>query len=203
VKRQTEEDAMPKLALDEETIEAIARRVAELLDGSDRPQGAELLTAAQVADRFAVSRAYVYEHAGRLGAIRLSDGPKARLRFDPKRVAEALAPKPFAPKPSPTPEAAIDAPPIRCPSPDQGEEMNFDARPILCYGLAAEERPAPPATVARRALFRQGAASSTLAPQRWRDPRLTAEWRRQPGEFLDAEELRGRQLLAKHNERNR
>ena len=46
-----------------------------------------LLTAAEVAERLHVSRAYVYEHASELGALRLGDGPKAHLRFDEDALA--------------------------------------------------------------------------------------------------------------------
>ena len=71
-------------------VEAIAQRVAELLR-ADRGPGPTLLTPTQVADRYAVSRTWVYEHADELGAIRLGDGPRARLRFDPERVRQALS----------------------------------------------------------------------------------------------------------------
>ncbi len=72
-----------------ETIEAIARRVADLLDeGSPLPR---LLTAAEVAERLVVSEAWVRENADRLGGVRLSDGPRPRLRFDPRVVAESLS----------------------------------------------------------------------------------------------------------------
>ena len=74
--------------LDPETIEEVAQRVAELL--RDRGLDGELIDAGEVARRFGVTRDYVYAHAGRLGAIRLSSRPRARLRFDPKRVAEAM-----------------------------------------------------------------------------------------------------------------
>lgn len=73
--------------LDPETIEAIARRVAELIDGSALPR---LLTAAEIADRLSVSESWVRENADRLGAVRLADGARPRLRFDPERVADAL-----------------------------------------------------------------------------------------------------------------
>jgi hypothetical protein len=76
--------------LDDGSIEAIARRVAELI-GMHGPTGArELLTARQVADRFGVSRAWVYEHAEQLGVIRLGTGKRARLRFDARAVLERL-----------------------------------------------------------------------------------------------------------------
>ena len=86
------------LTLDAASIEAVAQRVAELLGTR---QEHELIDAQAVADRFSVSRDWVYEHATDLGAIRLGDGPRARLRFDPERVAEALAPRPFAAAPPP------------------------------------------------------------------------------------------------------
>jgi len=74
-------------------VEAIAQRVAELLRAELHP-APRLLTPSEVADRFAVSRTWVYEHATELGAIRLGDGPKARLRFDPDRVRRVLRREP-------------------------------------------------------------------------------------------------------------
>ena len=75
--------------LDTPTIEAIAHRVAELV-GANQELGAGLLTATEVAARFGVSRAWVYEHAERLGVIRLGAGRRARLRFDARVVREQL-----------------------------------------------------------------------------------------------------------------
>jgi hypothetical protein len=66
-------------------VEAIARRVVELVE---RPRG--LVDAQGVADDLQVERDWVYGHARELGAIRLGDGPKARLRFDLQRVRERL-----------------------------------------------------------------------------------------------------------------
>lgn len=75
-----------------ETIEAIAQRVAELLRQPHPPtSGRGLVTAEQLASQLGLSRAWVYEHAQELGAIRLGAGPKARLRFNPTTAAEALA----------------------------------------------------------------------------------------------------------------
>lgn len=84
------------VTLDSATVEAIALRVAELIGNTDTT-ACKLIDAAEVAHRFNVSREYVYEHATELGAVRLGDGPKARLRFSPERVVEALSPQPFAP----------------------------------------------------------------------------------------------------------
>jgi hypothetical protein len=88
-----------RLLLSPAIIEAIAQRVAELLR-ADLPAVQTLLTPSEVAERFAVSRTWVYEHAEDLGAIRLGGGPRARLRFDPERVRQALgrAPRPAAPR---------------------------------------------------------------------------------------------------------
>jgi transposase-like protein len=73
------------LTLDHWFIDAVARRVAEILDA-----GASL-TVAEVAARYGVSRSWVYAHQRELGALRLGAGPRARLRFDSKIVADAIA----------------------------------------------------------------------------------------------------------------
>ncbi|TMK40059.1 MAG: hypothetical protein E6G56_08650 [Actinobacteria bacterium] len=74
----------------EELAEIVARRVVELL--RDRPTEPQpFIDAAEVARRFGVTRSWVYDHAGPLGAIRLGAGPRARLRFDSGAVALALA----------------------------------------------------------------------------------------------------------------
>lgn len=97
----------PVVTLDAATVEAIAERVAELL--APTVNDSELVDAAEIARRFNVTRDYVYEHATELGAVRLGDGPRARLRFDLERVVEALAPRPFADRPEP----ARSRPPAR------------------------------------------------------------------------------------------
>lgn len=81
---------MSGLVLAPESVEAVARRVVELLrfEGGAAPAG--LLTAAQVAERFSVDRSWIYSHADELGAMRLGEGRKPRLRFDAERVAAAL-----------------------------------------------------------------------------------------------------------------
>jgi hypothetical protein len=82
--------------LDLDLIEAIARRVAELLDEERRSGGGEvdLIDAATVARRLGISRATVYAKAEQLGAIRLGEGKRARLRFDPTRLPSELASNP-------------------------------------------------------------------------------------------------------------
>lgn len=71
--------------LDGDDVEAIAQRVVQLLSG----ETTRYLDAAGIAARFGVGRSWVYAHKNELGAVRLGRGPKARLRFDVRRV-EAL-----------------------------------------------------------------------------------------------------------------
>jgi hypothetical protein len=87
------------MALSEADIEAVAARVADLLRTGQA--SAELVDAAEIARRFGVSRDFVYDRADDLGAVRLGNGPKARLRFDPAKVAQTLRkpPEQTAPKP--------------------------------------------------------------------------------------------------------
>jgi hypothetical protein len=75
--------------MDGAEVEAVARRVAELLRRHVEPE--PLIDAAEAARRLRVSRATIYAKANELGAVRLGHGPKARLRFDPRRIHDALA----------------------------------------------------------------------------------------------------------------
>ena len=77
--------AIEASTLDAATIRAIAREVARLTG-----PGGGLLTASEVAVAFNVTRGWVYAHADELGAIRLGDGPRPRLRFDPSVVTQRL-----------------------------------------------------------------------------------------------------------------
>ena len=79
--------------LDHPSIEAIAREVAQLL-GRDDPPAHGLLTTRQVAARFNVERSWVYAHADELGVVRIGQGPRPRLRFDPAVVAQHLLARP-------------------------------------------------------------------------------------------------------------
>lgn len=77
--------------------ERLAGHLAELVaDGAAAPA---FVDAAEIARRFGCSRDFVYEHATELGAVRLGDGPKARLRFDPARVAQVLGNEATEPAP--------------------------------------------------------------------------------------------------------
>lgn len=75
------------MTLDPEDVEAIARRVAELV--GSRPT--RLVDVAELAAELRVSTTYVYRNAERLGAQRLGTGPKARLRFDLERARSAVS----------------------------------------------------------------------------------------------------------------
>jgi hypothetical protein len=81
--------------LDLTRVDFIARRVLELL-GDRNSDEIQLLTVAQVARRFQVHPSWVYANARRLGALRLGTGPKAPLRFDPRRVALAVEDPPLS-----------------------------------------------------------------------------------------------------------
>jgi len=67
--------------LDPESVAAIARYVVALLRDGDEPGG--LIDAAEVARRRGVSRDWVYRHADELGAVRMGEGSRPRLRFPP------------------------------------------------------------------------------------------------------------------------
>jgi hypothetical protein len=81
------------VTLDHEDIEAIAERAAHrVVQLLERPiPGAhQLLDPKELARALNVSLDYVYEHAADLGAMRLGDGPKARLRFDLQTAQGAM-----------------------------------------------------------------------------------------------------------------
>jgi hypothetical protein len=69
----------------------VERVLAGLAEDRRLDEEERLLTAADVARRFGASAEWVRENAERLGALRLGDGTRPRLRFDPVRVAEALS----------------------------------------------------------------------------------------------------------------
>lgn len=85
--KEVEENGDRVALLDDASIEAIARRVAELMT---KTGGERLVSASELAERFGVERSWVYSNARKLGAVRLSDGPRAQLRFDVDRALLAL-----------------------------------------------------------------------------------------------------------------
>ena len=72
----------------EAIVEAIARKVVEIVDARSRTFG--LVDARELAEELGVSIDYVYAHATELGGLRLGSGPNARIRFDLDRVRQAL-----------------------------------------------------------------------------------------------------------------
>ncbi len=100
--------ASSRIKLDPEAVEAIARKVVVLLEEKGLRQR-ELIGAAELARRLGVDRSWVYTHAIELGAVKLGDGPRARLRFDPEiaeRVLRKLSEAPAADPPARSGERA-------------------------------------------------------------------------------------------------
>jgi hypothetical protein len=84
-------NGQPSFTLSPDQLEQLAAYVARHLAAflaNEAHSG--LIDAAEVARRHGVTRAWVYEHADRLGAIRLGTGSRPRLRFNPDRVTAAL-----------------------------------------------------------------------------------------------------------------
>jgi hypothetical protein len=77
------------IKLGPEAVEKIARRVVELLEQRGLQQR-ELVDATELAKRFGIERSWVYSHAIELGAVKLGNGTKPRLRFDPEVAARVL-----------------------------------------------------------------------------------------------------------------
>jgi hypothetical protein len=75
---------------DADDIDAVAARVVALLLEHTGAPG-RYVDAAALARILDVDREWVYSRARRLGAVRLGDGPKARLRFDIEHVRATLA----------------------------------------------------------------------------------------------------------------
>jgi hypothetical protein len=95
-----------------QAVEQVATRVAQLLhrqqQAHDQEQTQEklgLLTVAKLAKHLDLNPAYIYEHADELEAIRIGDGPKARIRFD-LHTAEAALKKLQATREPAPPETA-------------------------------------------------------------------------------------------------
>lgn len=84
-----------EVRLDPESIEALARRLSELIGPDQEPAArrrVRLITAEAVSEWWGVGRRWVYDHADYLGAKRLGAGKRPRLRFDPAEVADRLGP---------------------------------------------------------------------------------------------------------------
>jgi hypothetical protein len=99
--------------LDAASVEAVARRVVELMRGEGASSSRGLVDAATLAAEFGVTRSWIYEHRDELGGVRLGTGAKPRLRFDVQRAREALiggSQRPLAGLPSST---RPQSPPVR------------------------------------------------------------------------------------------
>jgi hypothetical protein len=72
-------------------IERMLERVLEHLGDASPPAAGTLVDAAEIARRTGLTAATVRARADEFGAIRVGDGPRPRLRFDPDRVAAVLA----------------------------------------------------------------------------------------------------------------
>lgn len=82
--------AEPPFHLDQASIDAIARRVVELLGGLPGRARLPARTAGEIAEQLGTSAEWVRANADELGGVRLGGGPKAPLRFDPEVVLEQL-----------------------------------------------------------------------------------------------------------------
>jgi len=81
-------------ALDDDGLQELAAKLHPYLAGgsADRHDARQLMTVAEVAAQLRMKPKWVYANKHRLGAIKLGDGPKARLRFDASAVAELERP---------------------------------------------------------------------------------------------------------------
>lgn len=106
-----------RLKLSPQAVDAIARRVIELLP-RDVTARVELVDGAELARRLGVQRSWVYTHAIELGAIRLGGGSRPRLRFDPQlaiarirdRVEHGVAERPVRRQPRARPGSTSHRP---------------------------------------------------------------------------------------------
>jgi hypothetical protein len=81
------------LRLDVASVDAVALRVVQLMDGGRAAisAGVGMVDAATLAAELGVDRSWVYAHRDELGAVRIGTGVKPRLRFDLKTAREMLA----------------------------------------------------------------------------------------------------------------
>jgi hypothetical protein len=84
-----------EMRLHPDDLARLADLVADALAARSAAFGTtpRLVDAATVAQRFGVTAQWVRENAEQLGAVRLGDGPRPRLRFDLARVADTLNPR--------------------------------------------------------------------------------------------------------------
>ena len=83
-------------------LRRLARLIAKELEALQGLQPA-VLTAAEVAKQYGLSRGWVYKHAHELGGQRMGNGPKARLRFRARDVQAGLSERPVSEDETPRP----------------------------------------------------------------------------------------------------
>jgi hypothetical protein len=77
--------------LEPEQLVELAELVADALVARNvLAPSSSLLSPAELAHELGVTRSFVYAHKADLGAVRLSSGPRARLRFSLERAREGL-----------------------------------------------------------------------------------------------------------------
>ena len=81
--------ASKAIRLDPQTVEVLALKVVEILEARGL-QKRRLLSAAELAQMLGIERSWVYAHAIELGAVKLGEGKKPRLRFDPEVAVRVL-----------------------------------------------------------------------------------------------------------------
>jgi hypothetical protein len=103
IARQVAVDLTPQ------AVEQVASRIVQLLHRQQQnQQHAEarepvgMVTVAQLAAYYKLNPAWVYEHANELGAIRIGNGPKARIRIDFQTAKAAIAQLKASTAPAPT-----------------------------------------------------------------------------------------------------
>jgi hypothetical protein len=119
------------ILLGPEQLAELARLVADELRGTPaEPTG--LVDAETLAGLLGVSRDYVYDHAGELGAVSIGNGPRPRKRFDVATARAALERQAASPSPRRAPRRrrqravalvpnASGAAPRQRPAPGPGE----------------------------------------------------------------------------------
>ncbi len=82
-------------------LQALRAEVLELRELSTPVESStrQLVDAKALADELGISRQWVYAHRDKLGAIRIGNGPKARLRFNADSARQALKAEPKCPTP--------------------------------------------------------------------------------------------------------
>ena len=71
-------------------VASIERRLDELEERTASPHERTLLKPAELAQSLGLHRNWVYKNADALGGIRIGDGPRPRLMFDPSTALVGL-----------------------------------------------------------------------------------------------------------------